>query len=78
MKIIKMTGLTALALVAAFGVTSADAGQGGAKKQKQNSARNSAPGQQMLNNRTRATAPGNSFNAPGQRMIRQRTPGGTR
>lgn len=40
-------------------------------------ARNSAPGQQMLNNRTSATAPGKSFNAPGQRMIRKRTPGGT-
>lgn len=42
-----------------------------------NAARNSAPGQQMLNRRTSATALGNSFNAPGQKMIRKRTPGGT-
>ena len=40
-------------------------------------ARNSAPGQQMLNRRTSATAPDNSFNAPGQQMIRKRTPDGT-
>jgi len=40
-------------------------------------ARNSAPGQQMINKRTSATAPGKSYNAPGQKMIRQRTPGGT-
>jgi hypothetical protein len=44
---------------------------------KGNKARNAAPGQQMLNERTSATAPGNSFTAPGQKMIRERTPGGT-
>jgi hypothetical protein len=35
--------------------------------------RNSAPGQQMLDDRTSKTAPGNSFDAPGQKKIRDRT-----
>jgi hypothetical protein len=37
-----------------------------------------APGQQMINERTRATAPGKSYDAPGQERIRARTPGPTK
>lgn len=69
-KTASMIGVMSLAL--SVSVASA------APKSKGVESRNSAPGQQMLNQRTSATAPGSSFNAPGQKMIRKRTPGGTK
>ena len=69
-KAASMIGAISLAL--SVSVASAEPKSKGAES------RNAAPGQQMLNQRTSATAPGNSFNAPGQQMIRKRTPGGTK
>jgi len=83
----KKTALLIAAIALAMSAAPVNAGQkssqsGGASSYAPKGSgvegRNAAPGQQMLNRRTSATAPGKSFNAPGQKMIRERTPGGTK